>query len=185
MEYYIVLNGVKEGPFTLEELKLKGVRETTLVWSSGLPDWVQANALPEVMEAIITNPTPQPIPAASQAYSQPAQPRQEAYETQQPVPPMPEDYVQKNIIAAIIGFLCCGLIGAIFAVLGFISGNEVKKLYVLGQYEMAANKAAEAKKWFKISIIVDIVLGILFIIYIFAYTALMATISFFSYLATT
>ena len=181
MEYYIVLNGVKEGPFTLEELKLKGVRETTLVWSSGLPDWVQANTLPEVMETITPNPVPQPIPAASQAYSQPAQPRQEAYETQQPIPPMPEDYVQKNIIAAIIGFLCCGLIGAIFAVLGFISGNEVKKLYVLGQYEMAANKAADAKQWFKISIIVDLVCAGLFLIYIFAYIFIIVFFTFLSY----
>ena len=75
---------------------------------------------------------------------------------------MPEDYTQKNIIAAIVGFLCCGVIGAIFAVIGFINGNDVKKYYNLGQYDLAAKKAAEAKKWFKISIIVDAVLGVLF-----------------------
>lgn len=181
MEYYIVLNGVKEGPFTLEELKLKGVRETTLVWSSGLPDWVQANALPEVMEVVTTNPTPQPIPEASQAYNQTEQPRQEAYNTQESIPPMPEDYVQKNIIAAVVGFMCCGLIGAIFAVLGYLSGNEVKRLYVLGQYEQAKDKAADAKKWFKISVIVDLVCAGLFLIYIFAYIFIVVFFTFLSY----
>ena len=187
MEYYIVLNGVKEGPFALADLKSKGVTETTLVWKNGLTDWVKANTLPEVMEAITPKPAPQPIPAAPQqqpqpaspyqrpaqptaaqptaapqpqpapqAYSQPAQPRPAVFNTQsqQAVEPMPEDYTQKNIIAAIVGFLCCGVIGAIFAVIGFINGNDVKKYYNLGQYDLAAKKAAEAKKWFKISIIV-------------------------------
>ena len=57
------------------------------------------------------------------------------------------------------------MIGAIFAVIGFINGNDVKKYYNLGQYDLAAKKAAEAKKWFKISIIVDAVLGVLFLLY--------------------
>lgn len=193
MEYYIVLNGVKEGPFALADLKSKGVTETTLVWKNGLTDWVKANTLPEVMEAITPKPAPQPIPAAPQqqpqpaspyqrpaqptaapqpqpapqTYSQPAQPRPAVFNTQsqQAVEPMPEDYTQKNIIAAIVGFLCCGVIGAIFAVIGFINGNDVKKYYNLGQYDLAAKKAAEAKKWFKISIIVDAVLGVLFLLY--------------------
>ena len=199
MEYYIVLNGVKEGPFALADLKSKGVTETTLVWKNGLTDWVKANTLPEVMEAITPKQAPQPIPAApqpqpqptspyqrpsqptaaqptsapkaqpaQQTFSQPAQPSPAGYnnQSQQAVEPMPDDYTQKNIIAAIVGFLCCGVIGAIFAILGFINGNDVKKLYNLGQYEMAAKKAAEAKKWFKISIIVDAVLGVLFLLYI-------------------
>lgn len=193
MEYYIVLNGVKEGPFALADLKSKGVTETTLVWKNGLTDWVKANTLPEVMEAITPKPAPQSIPAAPQpqpqpaspyqrpaqptaapqpqpapqTYSQPAQPRPAVFNTQsqQAVEPMPEDYTQKNIIAAIVGFLCCGVIGAIFAVIGFINGNDVKKYYNLGQYDLAAKKAAEAKKWFKISIIVDAVLGVLFLLY--------------------
>ena len=187
MEYYIVLNGVKEGPFALADLKSKGVTETTLVWKNGLTDWVKANTLPEVMEAITPIPAapqqqpqpaspyqrpaqptaaPQPQPAP-QTYSQPAQPRPAVFNTQsqQAVEPMPEDYTQKNIIAAIVGFLCCGVIGAIFAVIGFINGNDVKKYYNLGQYDLAAKKAAEAKKWFKISIIVDAVLGVLFLLY--------------------
>ena len=174
MEYYIVLNGVKEGPFALADLKSKGVTETTLVWKNGLTDWVKANTLPEVMEAITPKPAPQPIPAAPQPqpqpaspYQRPAQPTAAVFNTQsqQAVEPMPEDYTQKNIIAAIVGFLCCGVIGAIFAVIGFINGNDVKKYYNLGQYDLAAKKAAEAKKWFKISIIVDAVLGVLFLLY--------------------
>jgi hypothetical protein len=37
----------------------------------------------------------------------------------------------------------------------------VKKFWMLGQTEMAEKKAADAKKWFKIAIIVDVVLAVL------------------------
>ena len=224
MEYYIVLNGMKEGPFTLEQLKGKGVTESTLVWKSGLPDWVKANTLPEVMQAItapavpqapqapqpqpVPQPTPQPTPqpqaeaAAPQQQPQPSQaaPQQPAQQTfeqsarqtlnsaqqtlqgaaqqifgqpQQPAQntqgqagmAMPEDYQKKNLILAIVSFLCCGVLGAVFAILGYISGGEVKKFHLLGQHDIAAKKAADAKKWFKIGIIVDVVIGLLVIIY--------------------
>ena len=78
---------------------------------------------------------------------------------------MPEDYQKKNLILAIVSFLCCGVLGAVFAILGYISGGEVKKFHLLGQHEIAAKKAADAKKWFKIGIIVDVVIGLLVIIY--------------------
>lgn len=179
----------------MEELKTKGVTEATLVWKNGLQDWVKANTLPEVMAALAAPvapdpvtiaaqpvpPTPQPQPTpqpaqpapaqqpqqVQQTYTQPAQPQPTAYEPQarQDLGVMPDDYTQKNLILAIVSFLCCGVLGAIFAILGYISGNEVKKMHMLGQQEMAAKKAAEAKKWFKVSIIVDAIIGVLFIIY--------------------
>lgn len=182
MEYYIVLNGVKEGPFALEELKAKGVTESTLVWKNGLTDWVKANTLPEVMQALYTapaaapapapepqpapipqpapapKPKPAPAPQPAPQYQQPAQPKPQAQ--QQPTGPAPDDYQQKNLILAIVSFICCGVIGAIFAILGYIAGGEVKKFWMLGQTEMAEKKAADAKKWFKIAIIVDVVLGV-------------------------
>ena len=190
MEYYIVLNGVKEGPFALEELKAKGVTESTLVWKNGLTDWVKASTLPEVMQALYTAPAapqpqaapvppqpqpapiPQPAPAPEPApapqpapqYQQPAQPKPQASQAKpQPAPsgPAPDDYQQKNLILAIVSFICCGVIGAIFAILGYIAGGEVKKFWMLGQTEMAEKKAADAKKWFKIAIIVDVVLAVL------------------------
>lgn len=188
MEYYIVLNGVKEGPFALEELKARGVTESTLVWKNGLTDWVKASTLPEVMQALYTAapaaapaPEPQPIPAApipqpapepkpapaphpapAPQYQQPAQPKPAASQAQaQPTGPAPDDYQQKNLILAIVSFLCCGVIGAIFAILGYIAGGEVKKFWLLGQTDMAEKKAADAKKWFKIAIIVDVVLAVL------------------------
>lgn len=194
MEYYIVLNGVKEGPFSLEELKAKGVTESTLVWKNGLTDWVKANTLPEVMQAIYTAPAPQPVPEAPVApapqptpqpapapqyqqpaqpapqpqpapqYQQPAQPRPAAAQAKPqaaPAGPAPDDYQQKNLILAIVSFLCCGMIGGILAVLGYMAGGEVKKYWLLGQTEMAEKKAADAKKWFKIAIIVDVVLAVL------------------------
>ena len=102
----------------------------------------------------------------SRAWSARCEPQQPAQNPQgQAGMAMPEDYQKKNLILAIVSFLCCGVLGAVFAILGYISGGDVKKFHMLGQHEMAAKKAADAKKWFKIGIIVDVAVGLLSIIY--------------------
>ena len=96
MEYYIVLNGVKEGPFALEELKAKGVTESTLVWKNGLTDWVKASTLPEVMQALYT------APAAPQPQAAPVPPQPQPAPIPQPAPaPEPAPAPQPASFAAV------------------------------------------------------------------------------------
>lgn len=46
--YYIVKNGTNSGPYTLDQLKYHGVAPNTKVWYEGLPEWVEAQMVPEL-----------------------------------------------------------------------------------------------------------------------------------------
>ena len=49
MKYYIAENGQQAGPFELNELLLHGLTVNSLVWCEGMPSWVSANQVPELM----------------------------------------------------------------------------------------------------------------------------------------
>lgn len=54
---YFIHDGTRQlGPFTIEELKGKGILNTTPVWKEGLNDWVQASSLDELKVAFIQSP---------------------------------------------------------------------------------------------------------------------------------
>ena len=61
MEFWTTENGNKQGPFTKEELKLKNLKRSTLVWSKGFENWKEAKNVPELTDIFDTN-TPPPIP---------------------------------------------------------------------------------------------------------------------------
>jgi hypothetical protein len=74
---YFIHDGTRQlGHFTIEELKEKGISNTTPVWKEGLNDWVQASSLDELKGAFILSPpvfkaqnSPPvvPLPSASNA----------------------------------------------------------------------------------------------------------------------
>lgn len=41
-KYYAMIDGEQKGPFSLEELPAAGVRPSTYIWCSGMPDWQKA-----------------------------------------------------------------------------------------------------------------------------------------------
>jgi hypothetical protein len=54
---YFIHDGTKQvGPLTLDELKAKGISNTTLVWKDGLSDWVHASSLDELKSILQTAP---------------------------------------------------------------------------------------------------------------------------------
>lgn len=59
-KYYFVKDNKQHGPFSIEELKDKSIKKTTLVWTEGMNDWVEAESQIELYE--ILNNTPPPIP---------------------------------------------------------------------------------------------------------------------------
>jgi hypothetical protein len=65
--WYIVINGTKVGPLTLQELKLTlatfSNAEDVLVWRDGLADWKSIRDLPELRSQ--TAPSPPLLPALS------------------------------------------------------------------------------------------------------------------------
>jgi hypothetical protein len=47
-QYYILINGRSQGPFTPEDLKQKGINQNTMVWNETLEGWKNAGMLPEL-----------------------------------------------------------------------------------------------------------------------------------------
>jgi len=46
--YYFIKNGAQSGPYTLDQLKYHGILPETMVWHEGLPEWIEAKAVPEL-----------------------------------------------------------------------------------------------------------------------------------------
>lgn len=59
-QYYIVQDGHKKGPFSIEELQTLNFDKNTLVWHKGLDNWLKAEEVKELEELLSS--TPPPIP---------------------------------------------------------------------------------------------------------------------------
>jgi len=74
-QFYIAVNGQQTGPFSIDDLKAKGIQRDTLIWTEGLDNWTKAEhvaLLKDVLRA-----TPPPLP------------NMESKTTSQQVPPPP------------------------------------------------------------------------------------------------
>ncbi|HKI30978.1 MAG TPA: DUF4339 domain-containing protein [Gemmataceae bacterium] len=60
LNFYLVIDGERKGPFALEELAANGLEHDTLVWHSGLRYWVRADQMPALRELLLTIPPPVP-----------------------------------------------------------------------------------------------------------------------------
>lgn len=68
---YFIHDGVRQlGPFTIEQLKEKGITKTTPVWKEGITDWVEASSLLELQSMIFQSPPAFPGHAYSPAQGQ-------------------------------------------------------------------------------------------------------------------
>lgn len=95
MKYFIIENGQQAGPFTIYELKDKGITSDTLVWAEGMSDWQPAWKVEELKNFLYGNSesvTPPPVPPTAA----PAQP------VITPEEPQPK---KKNKVGYIIGIV--------------------------------------------------------------------------------
>lgn len=70
-EYFVILNGVQQGPLSREALAQLHISPETLVWRSGLQEWVAASQLAEIADIIVNNNASQS--GANNQYGQQAQ----------------------------------------------------------------------------------------------------------------
>ena len=87
--YYILENGCKKGPFSLQELKNKNIRASTYIWMSGMNDWAEAKNIPELSGLLLETPPPPPS--------------------------MPNSFLVPSILATIFCCLPFGVVGIINA----------------------------------------------------------------------
>ena len=61
MEFYILINNVKQGPFPLDALASKNITPNTMVWTVGFTDWKPAKQVPELSDLLACLPPEPPI----------------------------------------------------------------------------------------------------------------------------
>lgn len=67
-QYYLAVNGQQLGPFEVNQLIPNGMTRETMVWTQGMPTWVQADSVPELASLFVAPaapvypPTPGPAP---------------------------------------------------------------------------------------------------------------------------
>lgn len=76
MEFYVIVNGNQEGPFTIEQLAEMNITPETEVWAEGMDDWQQAGDVPALTRLLqqqqfrasqAVSPTPATVPPAPAA----------------------------------------------------------------------------------------------------------------------
>ncbi len=158
MKIWIYLNGLQQGPYSLEQVKLLPVDADTPVWYDGLPQWTPAGQTP-LLGPLFATAAPEPdgpacapeTPAeqaaraartatqAAYAAQAAAQAAQAAQMATTPIPPRPSTYIVWSIILTI---LCCSP----FALAGIITGAISSSRYNSGDYA-GAKSMSTVTEW--------------------------------------
>lgn len=85
MKYYIVKDKMRQGPYDLHELARQALTPSTLVWTAGMPDWVEAREVPELSHLLTT---PAAVPETSHTA-----PTSEPFPPEVPAEPLPQEPV--------------------------------------------------------------------------------------------
>jgi hypothetical protein len=64
MDYYLAINGQRQGPFSLDELRMQSLNLQTLVWHQGMTEWRPAAEVPELHD-VCQFPPPLPTTPAT------------------------------------------------------------------------------------------------------------------------
>lgn len=100
-EFFIIVNGQQQGPFTTEQLAEMAITPETEVWTNGMADWKQAGDVPELtsllqqlqfhshMERTSVTPPPYVASAASEAHAPKAEDYNQWDRTAQQTPAAP------------------------------------------------------------------------------------------------
>lgn len=133
MKMYFYSNGTtKEGPFTLEELKLKDIQPKSLIWHEGLENWKKAENIDELKEIIELNPPPFINKNSEVIISKVNNNDENKIGAKKLAPPILKEANQVWIIA-----------GFIFVILGGYLGVMIGLNYAFGNY----NKNVQRQGW--------------------------------------
>lgn len=189
MKIWIYFNGIQQGPYTFDQIKLLPLQPTTPVWYEGLPKWVPAAEAP--LTAVLFAPPASTEPTAECGQPQPREdegcPRQDFQPfaqqpyTQQPYmqqPYMQQPYAQQQQYgqpqygrpseaeppkrpSTYMGWciVLTVLCCSPFALAGIITGSISSSRYNTGDYE-GAKRMSTATEWLLIISIVWAIIGL-------------------------
>lgn len=191
-EFYYIDDSTKQqcGPFSIEELRSKGIQPQTLVWRSGMANWIEARTVSE-LAPLFGGQAPQPE-AQQSSYSQYTQSsgtsaQQQYAQPQYNQPPYGQNQynngnaynnnqawnnqsgindvrpMPKNwlVESILVTVLCC----LPFGIAGIVSATKVESLYYSGDYEAAEQAAKDAKKWTIVGFCSVLVIGVIYFIF--------------------
>lgn len=125
MDYYIITDNQRHGPYDIEQLKTIGLTRSTKVWREGLDEWTDAADVPELAALAAPDFTP-PTDTAGRDYPKPIR------------PPMPKTWLVESIVVTL---LCC----LVFGIIAIVYSTQVESNYISGNYEMAEYKSRQAR----------------------------------------
>ena len=173
-QYYYLDGNTQLGPFSLDELRAKNLAPDTLVWATGMPDWVKASQLPDLTDFSVggpptsTGPMTPAQPMATPVYQQPGMGAAHPASAYFASTPKPKNWLVESILATIFCCLPFGIAGIVFAA-------RVDSAYSAGDINGALKASAEAGKWTKVSFFVAIAGWVLYMLFFGA--AIMATLN--------
>ena len=91
MKYYIVKDKMRQGPYDLHELARQALTPSTLVWTAGMPDWVEAREVPELSHLLTT---PAAVPETSHTA-----PTSEPFPPEVPAEPLPQEHRPRPLLS--------------------------------------------------------------------------------------
>lgn len=116
MKYFIVENNRQAGPFSIYELKDKGIGSETLVWAEGMTDWTPAWKVEELRQFLFNTKdtsTPPPVPETNGAEKNESPNNEVSFSgnsSQKGSSAPPSSSCLKRLFVAFLGLLVCLLI---------------------------------------------------------------------------
>lgn len=146
-KYFYTDGSNKFGPFTMEELKEKGITRETQIWFEGLSNWQSAGSIHELNEVFKLTPPPIQKPNLNN-YSN---------TINNYIPP--KTWLVESILATLF---CCLPVG----IVGIINAAKVESRFNSGDVAGARSASDEAKKWTMISFWIGLAVAIIYILVI-------------------
>lgn len=155
MTYYVATPaGKHEGPFTIDELRMRGITPDTLVYNEQLGNWTKAALVPEIANCIFNAPQPQ-MPGMNNPGYQNFTPQYGMPTGGMPV--APKTWLAESILVTL---LCC----LPFGIVGNIKAASVDSLFRAGDYEGAQRASQAAGKWTKLGFFCGLAVAVIYFI---------------------
>lgn len=160
-QYFLVINGEKSGPFTIDQLTTQQVTPQTPVWTEGMSDWVPAQQVAELSSLFASQA---PTPEAYQPTATPQAPAYNAapaYGNPQPQAPNTQVVPPNYLVWSILVTLFCCIPGGVVAI---VYSTQVSSRFQQGDYAGANESSRNARKWVIISAIAAAAVWIIYFI---------------------
>jgi len=139
-EWYVIINDVQNGPYTLLQMQSMQLSPDTPVWKNGMANWTTVSMVPELAGS---------LPRQQPSFRQPGYQQQSMY----------DNSVKKSqnmtiaIIATVLGL--CSCLGMVFGIIAITKVNSANTKYAHGDYEGGLKDDQNAKTMAIIGLVLD------------------------------